>query len=112
MTGPLEISTGRAAALQDDEDAVILDVREPYERAAGHIPGSIHIPLDELGRRAGELDPATPIVVVCRAGMRSLYAAQALQAAGYDAVSMAGGLLAWDGEQRPLDPPGGVVAEH
>jgi rhodanese-related sulfurtransferase len=65
-----------------------------------------------LAEEARSLDPERPLIFLCRVGGRSLMAAQAFRRAGYAAYSMAGGLLAWAGEGRPLEPEGGYVAEH
>jgi rhodanese-related sulfurtransferase len=91
---------------------VLVDVRETYEWDAGRIDGAVHLPLGELGARAGELDRDATIVITCRVGGRSGIAAQALRDAGYDAWSLRGGLLDWDREGRPLVPDGGTVADH
>ncbi len=75
----------------------VLDVREPWEVAAGTIQGAVLIPLGELPGRVGELDPARPWLVVCRSGKRSAEATRVLTARGFhDAVSLAGGMLAWE----------------
>jgi rhodanese-related sulfurtransferase len=91
----------------------VVDVREPEEWDAGRIPGDVkHIPLDELTAKAGSIDKDKPVVFQCRAGSRSYMAAQAFRASGYDAYSLAGGLLAWEAAGLSLDPPDGSVAEH
>jgi rhodanese-related sulfurtransferase len=95
-----------------DGELQVVDVREGYEREAGHIAGSRHIPLVELSSRAGELAGDHPVVFYCRVGARSDMAAQAFRASGVCALSMRGGLLRWAGENRPLSPEGGVVANH
>jgi rhodanese-related sulfurtransferase len=97
-----------------DRDAglQVVDVREVYEREAGFIAGSRHIPLVELSARAGEIEPGRPVVFYCRVGARSDMAAQAFRAAGMQAISMRGGLVRWASENRPLSPEGGVVADH
>lgn len=78
-------------------DTTIVDVREADEWASGHIAGAVHIPLGSLAARAGELDPARPVITVCRSGRRSLEAVTLLNAAGiFDARSMAGGMMAWE----------------
>jgi sulfur-carrier protein adenylyltransferase/sulfurtransferase len=78
----------------------LLDVRQDFEYAEGHLPGALHIPLPELADRAGELDPALPAVVYCRSGKRSLAGANLLSGLGFrDVVSMQGGILAWNGAQ-------------
>src|SRR5690606_30701639 len=57
------------------ENAVVIDVRNSNERAAGHIPGTIHIPLGYLPDRARELPRDRPIIVHCQSGSRSAIAA-------------------------------------
>jgi rhodanese-related sulfurtransferase len=78
------------------EGAVLLDVREPDEWAAGHAPGAVHVPLGQLGARLAEI-PSGTVVVVCRSGARSARAAAALLGAGRDARNLAGGMQAWAG---------------
>jgi rhodanese-related sulfurtransferase len=95
-----------------DGELQVVDVREPYEREAGHIAATTHIPLVELSARAGEIDRERAVVFYCRVGARSTMAAQALRASGYEAYSMDGGLVRWATEQRPLEPEGGHVAQH
>jgi rhodanese-related sulfurtransferase len=99
--------------LARDPDAVqLIDVREPYEREAGHIAGSRHIPMVALSEQAGSIERERPVVFYCRVGSRSDMAAQAFRGAGYRALSMSGGLLRWASEQRPLHPEDGHVADH
>jgi rhodanese-related sulfurtransferase len=95
-----------------DPDLQLVDVREPYEREAGYIAGSRHIPLVELSARAAEIERERPVVFYCRVGARSDMAAQAFRASGMQALSMRGGLMRWASENRPLSPEGGVVADH
>ena len=87
-------------------------MREPYERQAGYIAGSRHIELMKLSSQAATLQRERPVVFYCRVGARSEMAAQAFRASGYEAYSMAGGLLRWAHEQRALEPEDGYVAEH
>jgi rhodanese-related sulfurtransferase len=113
MAQQLEIDAAQAQELlAGATPPVLLDVREDYERQVGRIPGSVHIPLGDLAGRSSELDGADQIIVYCRAGARSLMAAQALDAAGYQAYSLRGGLLEWAAAGRALDPPDGTVADH
>jgi hydroxyacylglutathione hydrolase/adenylyltransferase/sulfurtransferase len=90
----------------------LVDVREPYEREAGHIAGSRHIELERLASQAQTIDSGRPVVFYCRLGARSGMAATAFRRAGYDAYSMVGGLTAWDQQGLPLAPEGGHVADH
>ena len=79
----------------------IVDVREDGEVAEGMIPGAIHIPLGQLTSRAGELDRERPVVTVCRSGKRSARAAEELSAAGFQADTMGGGMIAWQNAGLP-----------
>lgn len=104
MTTPVpQIPVAEARALLDAArpgQRTLLDVRQDFEYAEGHIPGATHIPLPELADRAAELDPKLPVVVYCRSGMRSLAGANLLSGLGFgEVVSMQGGILAWDGAQ-------------
>lgn len=69
------------------EGAVVVDVRTPEEYRAGHVEGSINIPLDRLEGRLKELDRARPVITCCRSGARSRMAAGILRRHGYDAVN-------------------------
>lgn len=74
-------------------DGVVLDVREPIEWARGTLPDSTRISLSFLPGSLGELNPDTPVLVVCRAGNRSMLAAQFLQRNGFkNAANLFGGL--------------------
>lgn len=99
-----------AARLLEQGDAVAVDVREHGEWQAGRMPGSLHVPLNELGLRAGELPRDRTIVAVCRSGNRSQAVTDALRHAGYAAENLDGGLQAWTRAGLPLDPPDGRVA--
>ncbi|MBQ1443299.1 MAG: rhodanese-like domain-containing protein [Renibacterium sp.] len=80
----------------------ILDVREAYEWEEGHIAGAVHIPLDELPLRFEELDPDEDLYVICRSGGRSFRAVQWLNAQGYSALNVIGGMGAWQDADKPM----------
>jgi len=107
----IEVTPQRTREMLDSGDALVVDVREPYEREAGHIEGTRHIELERLSSQADTLPRDRPVVFHCRLGARSAMAAQAFRAAGYDAWSMAGGLQRWHEEGLPVDG-GGEVADH
>jgi rhodanese-related sulfurtransferase len=111
MAGPPEdLSPARVAELMQD-DVQLIDVREPFEREAGRIPGdSAHIEMDRLSAEAGSIDRERPVVFYCRTGSRSALAAQAFAAAGYDANNLDGGLKAWVANGLPIEPADGRVA--
>lgn len=109
----LEVDPGQVAAWMADEGVPeVIDVREPYEREAGHIAGTRHVQLGELSAAAASVDRERPVVFYCRVGSRSLMAAQAFRASGYEAYSMRGGLARWAEEGHPLSPLDGYVADH
>ncbi|MEA2253056.1 MAG: hypothetical protein QOG70_3298 [Solirubrobacteraceae bacterium] len=108
----LEVTPEETAGALAEGSALVVDVREPYEREAGRIAGTRHIELTELAASAETIDRDRTVIFYCRAGSRSLMAAQAFQRAGFDARSMEGGLERWAGEGRPLEPDGGHVADH
>jgi rhodanese-related sulfurtransferase len=75
--------------------ATVLDVRNPDEYEAGHVPGAILIPLPELAARVGEVPAAEPLYVICAMGGRSQKAAEHLAAQGRTVANVAGGTKAW-----------------
>lgn len=84
------------AALAGPNPPVLLDVREPWERATASIEPSIAIPLGSLGARHGELDRDTPLVIYCHHGMRSLRACMFLEQQGFMRLAnLEGGIDAW-----------------
>ena len=109
----IDVDPARVAAwMAEDPPPQVIDVREPYEREAGHIADTRHIELVRLSAEAADLDRERPVIFYCRVGGRSQMAAQALRTAGFEAYSMTGGLVRWAGESRPLAPEGGHVADH
>jgi adenylyltransferase/sulfurtransferase len=79
----------------------LIDVREPYEYAAGHLAGAVNIPLGQLPQRLAELGDAAP-VLICRSGGRSLAACKIALAAGVAApANLEGGMLAWAAQIDP-----------
>src|SRR5271163_3562914 len=109
----IEVDPERVAAWLASEPALqVIDVRESYEREAGHIEGTRHVELAALSAAAQTFERERPVVFYCRLGSRSLMAAQALRASGFEAYSMQGGLLRWAQEGRALSPTGAYVADH
>jgi rhodanese-related sulfurtransferase len=98
--------------LQSEPALQVIDVREAYEREAGHIAATGHIELVKLSAEAETLDRDRPVIFYCRVGSRSQMAAEAFTVAGFEAYSMVGGLVRWAREGRPLFPEGGYVADH
>lgn len=95
-----EVSVAEARAMTG-QGALFVDVREPFEWTAGHIEGTVNVPLGRLS--AHEVPGDRRVVTVCRSGNRSKVAAELLIAAGHpDIVNMTGGVLAWDAAGFPL----------
>ena len=87
----------------EQRDAVqLLDVRETDEWVAGHIEGSLHIPMGDVALRQHELARDRPIVTVCRSGTRAAAVADALNGAGYRAQTLEGGMKAWAASGLPF----------
>lgn len=107
---PREVSRDEAQKLIGD-GAQLVDVRADHEWEMGRIEGATHLPLAELAERTGEIDKHRPVVLYCRGGNRSTMAAEALSAAGYDAMKLSEGIVGWSEAGLPLAPEGGAVAE-
>jgi NADPH-dependent 2,4-dienoyl-CoA reductase/sulfur reductase-like enzyme/rhodanese-related sulfurtransferase len=77
------------------QDEVLLDVRSAEEREASIIPGSMHIPLDELRGRLDELDTSKQLIVHCFSGQRSYFAYRMLRLRGFNVRNLTGGIRSW-----------------
>ncbi len=103
-----ELTPTQVKEALDKGDIVLIDVREPYEWEAGRIEGAVHVPLARILTGATEgLDPSKPVVAVCKMGNRSEVASLMLQAGGFDAYNMRGGMEAWEAEGLPFTTPAG-----
>ncbi|HVX07151.1 rhodanese-like domain-containing protein [Humibacter sp.] len=89
------IPAGEAISLVGSGALWLLDVREGFEWRSGHASLAHHIPMGELGMRQGELPDDATIAVICHSGHRSRAVTDALVAADYPAVDVAGGMIAW-----------------
>ena len=103
--GGAKLSASAATQLINRRNAVVVDVRESGEYAAGHLPQAKHAPLGELQGKAGSLakNKETPIILVCQTGQRAGRAQAVLKQAGYSEVySLEGGLAAWQQAGLPV----------
>ncbi|MGE2717711.1 MBL fold metallo-hydrolase [Mycolicibacterium litorale] len=90
------ITVAELDALLADDAVTLVDIRNPGEREAGAIPGSVHIPLAQLRTRVGEIPTGKPVVLHCAGGWRSSVAASLLRANDFEQVSdLLGGYHAW-----------------
>lgn len=97
-----EIQPEAAQQLQKNGEAVLLDVREPWERQTASIEPSRHIPMADIPAHLQELDPDERLIVFCHHGVRSMNVTAWLRQQGFERVqSMAGGIDRWS---RFIDP--------
>ncbi len=99
------MNTIQPAELAAIDDAVIIDVRQPEEYDAAHVDGARLVPLGELVERMGELPTEGTLYLMCRSGARSAQATAYLEAQGYDAVNVDGGIIAWHEAGLPIVQP-------
>jgi molybdopterin/thiamine biosynthesis adenylyltransferase/rhodanese-related sulfurtransferase len=93
-----EIDARETPQAVENKEAVLIDVRSDEEWRIAHIPGAVHVPMSQVEERLPELVPdrTRPIITFCATGARSQRILPTVDALGYeDAVSMAGGIVAW-----------------
>jgi rhodanese-related sulfurtransferase len=106
LQGGGEVGTLEATQLINRRDAVVLDVREASEYAAGHLPNAKHIPLGQLASRLKELEKfkERPIVITCASGTRFGSALSLLKKNGFkEPVNLKGGIASWQQASLPLE---------
>jgi len=89
------------------EGVTLLDVREPDEWAAGHAPEAVHIPMGDIAGRLNDLPSDNEVYVVCRSGGRSARVTAYLNANGWDAKNVDGGMQSWRAAGRSLTSDAG-----
>ena len=97
----LEVDLDTFSAAHAD-GALVIDVREPFEYAGGHVPGARLIPLASLPHHAAGLPGGQPVYIICASGNRSWTAARFLAQRGVDARSVAGGTQQWMARGLPM----------
>lgn len=91
---------------QQDASLFVLDVRAPEEYAAGHVPGAVNIPLDQVADRLAEVPKDKDVVLYCRSGRRSALAGEVLTGNGYTRLQlMQGDMPGWAAKGRPVETP-------
>ena len=91
-----------AFAVAHASGAIVIDVREPDEYVAGHVPGARLVPLARLAHVRDDLPRGEPVYVICASGNRSKSMASLLAHQGFDAITVAGGTGAWIQSGRPV----------
>jgi rhodanese-related sulfurtransferase len=100
------LSTANAVQLINRERAVVVDVCEPEEYAAGHVGGAKNVPAGQLAQRLPEVvkNKGVPLILVCASGARANRALAVAKKLGYEkAQVLAGGLKAWKDANLPLE---------
>ena len=95
LAGDVALAQWDEVASLDPVTTLLLDVRSPAERMLGFIPDSMHIPLDELRQRLGELPRDREIIVYCQTGQRSYNAARILSQHGFRVRNLTGSYRTW-----------------
>ena len=75
--------------------AVLIDVRQPNEYEAGHVPGAVLVPLASVPETLDAFAPHGPTYVICKSGSRSYRACEFLEEQGLEAINVEGGTMAW-----------------
>ena len=97
-----EVSVDELADAQR-RGAPLVDVREPDEYEAAHVPGAELVPLGQVVARVGEISRDGPVYVICQSGSRSAKAVQWYRSQGIDAYNVAGGTKAWIERGHPVE---------
>ncbi|WP_232280220.1 rhodanese-like domain-containing protein [Roseiflexus castenholzii] len=101
---PLNVDVATVRAIMERDDVVLLDVREPEEYAAGHIPGVRLMPMGTVPVRLNEIPTDKTVIVTCRSGNRSGQITDFLRRNGFTNVhNMQGGILAWQRAGYPVE---------
>ena len=101
---PADIDAKTLADIKDRSDVVVLDVREQWEYDEGHIPGVVHIPMNDIPGRISEIPTDQTVVVSCRSGNRSGQVASFLRNEGFTNIhNLNGGIVAWQSAGLPVE---------
>ena len=107
--GGKNLSPAEATLLLNRDEAKVLDVREPDEFAAGHLPEAVNVPLSQFGKRLSEIESwkEFPLLVYCASGGRSTRACSDLHKQGFGKLhNLDGGVAAWQKAGLPVRKPG------
>ncbi len=105
FSGIKQLSPIEATRLQNDEDAIFVDVREDSEYKRGHILGARHMPMGNFDKRMTELEKVRqkPVIVYCANGARASRAAGKLRKDNFESVyTLAGGIGGWEKATMPI----------
>ena len=91
----MEIEVFKLKEMLDNNEVVLLDVREPYETKICKITGSLFIPMNEIPHKVEQLDRDKSYAVMCHSGVRSLHVTNFLNSQGIKALNVIGGIDMW-----------------
>ena len=91
----MEIDVLKLKNMLDNNEVILLDVREPYEVEICNVNGSLFIPMNEIPKNVELLDKEKRYAVMCHSGVRSLHVANYLNSQGYSALNVIGGIDTW-----------------
>lgn len=103
-TLPDTVDVQTVSAIKEQDNVIVLDVREQSEYDEGHIPGVVLIPMGEVSSRLSEIPTDKEVIVTCRTGNRSGQITDYLREQGFDNVhNMEGGIVAWEAAGLPVE---------
>lgn len=100
---PVNVDAVTVNSLRERDDVVLIDVREDWEYAAGHIPGTQWIPMGQIPSRVGEIPADKTVIIYCRSGNRSDQVTAFLRNQGIPVHNMLGGMIAWEQNRFPVE---------
>jgi rhodanese-related sulfurtransferase len=112
MHNHAEIDPADATRRHARGEIQLVDVREQSEYDAGHVPGSLHIPMSSIAERSDEIDRDRPVAFICLMGARSAMVTNHFRQQGLDAYNVSGGFARWFQENHPVEPEDAIVAGH
>lgn len=98
------VSPAMATAMINKENALVLDIRDSKDFAAGHLASAVNIPYAKLAERMSELDKhkEQPIILVCKTGQTVSIAGKMLREKGFNAIRLNGGMMEWSNQNLPV----------
>ena len=101
---PASVDVQTTSEVMTRDDVIVLDVREQWEYDEGHIPGVIHMPMNDVSANLDQIPTDQTIIVSCRSGNRSGQVTNFLREQGYENVhNMEGGIVAWERAGLPVE---------
>lgn len=88
--------------LETGKHLQLVDVRNPDEFAAGHVPGAVNVPIDQIESRLGDLSRQGPVVLLCQSGNRAQMACELIQQHHPELLVLEGGTIAWADAGLPV----------